>query len=143
METLGQKQRRFVQLFGLLIEYGYQQGFEMTFGEAFRSDEQAEINALGKTGRAALAELLADNDYQGLAYAIGNNVGGGIKNSLHCVRLAVDINLFKDGKYLTDSEDYKVLGDYWKSLGLDCAWGGDFKPKPDGNHFSIEFQGRK
>ena len=34
----------------------------------------------------------------------------GHKNSMHRKRLAVDLNLFKDGKYLTDSEDHKFLG---------------------------------
>ena len=34
--SLGSKQRLFTQLIGLLIEYAYQQGYELTFGDAFR-----------------------------------------------------------------------------------------------------------
>jgi len=70
---------------------------------------------------------------------------GHSKNSLHYSRLAQDINLFKDGVYLKDTEAYRPLGEYWKSLsdaGYECCWGGDFKNK-DGNHFSIAYQGRK
>lgn len=72
--------------------------------------------------------------------------------SLHHLGLAQDILLYKDGIYLTDSADYLFLGSFWKELGvkkgLDLAWGGDFKksdgtPKPDGNHFSFAWEGRK
>ena len=34
--TLGQKQRQFTRMIGLLIEYAYQQGYELTMGDAFR-----------------------------------------------------------------------------------------------------------
>jgi hypothetical protein len=64
-----------------------------------------------------------------------------MKNSLHYEGLAVDIDLFKDGKYLDRTDDHEVFGEYWKSLHPDCVWGGDFG-SPDGNHYSIKFQGR-
>ena len=114
METLGEKQRRFTRLIGLLIEWAYANGYELTFGDAFRSVEQAKLNAAA---------------------------GKGIISSLHCERLAIDLNLFKLGTYQTASEAYAPLGAYWESLGADCAWGGRFS-KPDGNHFSIRFGGR-
>jgi len=113
-ETLGQKQRRFVRLVGLLIEYAYDNGMELTFGEAWRTPEQAKLNA---------------------------QAGKGIVNSLHIERLAVDLNLFLDGVYQTDSAAYTKLGEYWESLAPDCAWGGRFT-RPDGNHFSVRHGGR-
>lgn len=113
-ETLGDKQRRFARLVGLLIEWSYANGFELTFGDAYRSVEQAKANAAA---------------------------GKGIINSLHCERLAIDLNLFRHGEYQTSSSAYEPLGAYWESLGTDCAWGGRFT-KPDGNHFSIRFGGR-
>jgi len=54
-------------------------------------------------------------------------------DSFHYKRLAADLNLFKDGVYLTKTEDHRPLGDEWKRLG--GTWGGDFKRK-DGNHYS-------
>lgn len=114
--TLGEQQRRFTRLIGQLIIFAYGNGYELTFGDAYRSPEQAALNAAA---------------------------GKGIANSLHSQRLAVDFNLFKDGKYLAKSEDYKSLGDYWKSLDSLCCWGGDFKPTADGNHFSMTYGGRK
>lgn len=113
-ESLGAKQRRFTKLVGLLIEYAYANGMELTFGDAYRSPEQARANAAR---------------------------GAGIVNSLHCERLAIDMNLFIDGKYQTDSSAYAKLGEYWESLGPECAWGGRFS-RPDGNHFSIRHGGR-
>ena len=55
------------------------------------------------------------------------------KKSYHKLGLAIDLNLFQDGVYLTASSDHLPLGTYWESLG--GTWGGRF-PKPDGNHYS-------
>lgn len=64
----------------------------------------------------------------------------GHPNSVHRKRLAVDLNLFKDGKYLSATEDHKVLGEWWKSQHPLARWGGDFE---DGNHYSFEYEGMK
>lgn len=114
--TLSQKQRIFPLRIARLIEELPSLGYEVAFAEAYRSPEQADQNAAK---------------------------GIGIKNSLHTLRLAIDLLLFKDGIYLTKSEDYKLAGDFWKSLswgGAICCWGGDFA-MPDGDHFSIEHNG--
>lgn len=60
------------------------------------------------------------------------------KNSLHYSRLAIDLNLFKDGQYLTSTKSHLPFGKYWESLG--GSWGGRFN---DGNHYSLEHHGRK
>jgi len=65
---------------------------------------------------------------------------GHMKNSNHFIRLAQDFNLFEKDKYLRDSESYSRLGQAWKALDPINRWGGDFK-KPDGNHFSILWDG--
>jgi hypothetical protein len=111
--TLREQQALFVQLVGRLIGWAYLNGFELTFGEAWRTPEQALLNA---------------------------KHGKGIANSLHIDRLAIDFNLFLDGKFLSDSANHKPLGTYWKSLHPLCRWGGDFG---DGNHYSMEWGGRK
>src|SRR3990167_3843271 len=109
--TLGQKQRKFTRMIALLIMHAYDHGYELTFAEAYRTPEQAALNA---------------------------KAGKGISDSLHLDRLAVDFNLFKDGKYLTATDDHKPLGEYWESIG--GSWGGRFN---DGNHYSLEHGGRK
>lgn len=64
---------------------------------------------------------------------------GHMKGSLHYLKLAIDINLFdKDGKFLDKTEDHRVLGEFWKSIG--GSWGGDFS-NSDGGHYSLEYNG--
>ena len=58
--------------------------------------------------------------------------------SLHRKRLAVDFNLFKDGIWLRQTEEHRLLGEYWESIG--GSWGGRFG---DGNHYSLEHEGFK
>lgn len=114
--TLREKQSIFVNLVAELIFEAQKMGYALTFGETFRCPEEA----------LRLAKL-----------------GKGIKNSLHTQRLAIDLNLFKNGKFMSNTEDHKLLGEWWEaqSFGdIKCTWGGRFN---DGNHYSIEHGGRK
>jgi hypothetical protein len=112
--TLGEQQRRFLPFVAKLIDFAYASGYELTAGELYRTPQQAALNAQS---------------------------GAGIAHSLHTQRLAVDLQLFVNGVYQTDTPAYKPLGDYWKSLDPDAAWGGDFEHRPDSNHFSLSFGG--
>lgn len=141
METLSQKQQRFAHSLALLIVKMVGEGFQVTFGEVKRSDEQAWINAIGEPGRLALAAWCDTNKLSGLAAALRNNGKAfGVVNSVHQLQLAADLNLFKDGVYLADSESHRHFGEWWEGLGPDFRWGGRFK---DGNHYSIEHNGVK
>jgi len=102
-------QWRFTAMTGALILFAYASGYTLTVGNA-RTDRGCTV------------------------------CGGGKRKptSLHFEGLAIDLNLFKDGKYLTGTEDYRELGEYWESIG--GAWGGRFN---DGNHFSLAYGGRK
>jgi len=57
-------------------------------------------------------------------------------NSLHYSRCAIDLNLFKDGKFLDKTEDHEELGKLWESLNPKCRWGGHFLNK-DGGHYEM------
>jgi hypothetical protein len=67
----------------------------------------------------------------GLEFTFGESYDddniGHMKGSLHYIRLAQDLNLFKDGKFLS-----------WESIG--GSWGGRFN---DGNHYSLAYGGKK
>lgn len=115
MSALRDQQSKFVVLVAKLIEWSTTNGYELTFSEAWRSPEEAMIHAKD---------------------------GSGIVNSLHLVRLAVDLNLFKDGMNLTSKEDFAPLGAFWKTLDPLCCWGGDFQ-RPDSDHFSMTWHGIK
>lgn len=62
----------------------------------------------------------------------------GAARSLHKIRLAVDLNLFRNGRYLRSTKAHEPLGVFWEGLG--GSWGGRFN---DGNHYSLEHGGRK
>ena len=59
-------------------------------------------------------------------------------DSLHKKRLAVDFNVFRNGKLLQSGNDFIDLGEFWESIG--GTWGGRFN---DGCHFSMEHEGMK
>lgn len=104
-------QQQFVLNVSRLIGHIYDHKYTCTFGEAYRTPEQAAIYA---------------------------EEGKGIVNSQHCKRLAIDLNLFDAlGRYLTDVEDYRQFGAYWKALDHHNRWGGDFHLL-DGNHFEVD-----
>ena len=113
--TLSSKQSIFLRNVASLIVWAYGEGYFLTFGEAYRPKEMAEIYA---------------------------KKGKGIKSSLHCDRLAIDFNLFINGKFMTKTEDHRPLGEFWKGLNPMNCWGGDFKRK-DGNHYSMRHGKRK
>lgn len=110
--TLGQKQRKFVRMIADLIVWAYDNGYELTFGDAYRDPR--------------------------LHGQMGWKVGYGAASSCHKIRLAVDFNLFKDGVFLESTEAHTPLGEQWEKMG--GVWGGRFN---DGNHYSLEHEGKK
>jgi hypothetical protein len=142
--SLQKKQARFARMVANLILYADRIGYDVTFGEAYRSDEQAVINAKGATGREDIAQRI-EATHPDLAAALRNNgKAAGIAASLHCDRLAVDLMLFRrdattgEAVYLPRTVDHKPLGEFWESIG--GTWGGRFG---DGNHYSLGHGGRK
>ena len=113
-ETLGQKQERFMRLLPRLIDKAHALGFEVRGGDLYR-----------------------DPRVHG---ELGVKMGYGHPKSAHKQKLAIDLNLFKDGKFLSATEDHKPLGEWWELQAPDCRWGGRFN---DGNHYSIEVDGVK
>ena len=111
---LGDKQKFFARLVPRLIDKAHELGYQVTFGDLYR--DPRSHGAVGTRG------------VYGSAY------------SCHKSRLAIDLNLFKDGKYLTRTEDHRELGEWWESQNSLCCWGGRFN---DGNHYSLEHEGRK
>lgn len=55
-------------------------------------------------------------------------------NSNHKLKCAIDLNLFKDGKFLQATADHKELGEWWEQQHELCRWGGRFN---DGNHYEL------
>lgn len=114
--TLGQKQRLFARMTARLYDFIWSKGYEFTKGDAYRDPK--------------------------LHGELGVKKGYGHAKSGHKLRLAEDINLFKDIDgdgdldYLEKTEYHREIGEFWESLG--GSWGGRFQ---DGNHYSIEHEG--
>jgi len=112
---LGKKQELFARLYWRLLQHIEEAGYQVRIGETWRSKAAAEDNA---------------------------RRGVGIINSVHRLKLAVDLNLFKNGRYLTSSDDHQAFGAWWEDQHELCRWGGRFKNR-DGNHYSLEHHGVK
>jgi hypothetical protein len=112
---LWQQQSIFALNVSKLISYINIQNFYCTLGDAYRCPEMAAIYA---------------------------KEGKGINDSLHCKRLAIDLNLFDlNGDYLQDSKYYEPFGEYWETLHDNNRWGGKFIKNggkiSDPNHFEM------
>ena len=118
--SLLHKRQYFATLIPRLINKAIELGFDVAVGEVQRGKEQAAHNATIKLGS---------------------------KRSLHIDGLAIDLMLYKDDTWLTNSDDYRPLGEWWEKQSslpeIECVWGGRFKEPVDGNHFSIKHEGRK
>lgn len=88
-------------------------GYQVTLGEAWRPKQVAAIYA---------------------------QQGKGITRSLHIQRLAIDLNIFRDGVWLDAVDTCLPAGRLWESYQITdilFCWGGRFQ-SPDIFHFSFE-----
>ncbi len=118
--TLSQKQQIFAKNVGKLIAYAFDNGYALTFGEAYRPQEMQDLYMKQGKTKAAYSQ--------------------------HTQKLAVDFNLFVGGVYKNDTPSYQKLGAYWMTLHPLNRWGGDwdrdgsYKDEKflDGNHFEMQ-----
>lgn len=112
--SLRKKQSEFAKLVGKLILKAYDLGYEVTLGDAYR-----------------------DPRVHG---AMGVRKSYSHPKSAHKIRLAIDLNLFKNGEFLETTEGHRPLGEWWEKQHPDARWGGRFD---DANHYSFENEGVK
>lgn len=109
--ALLQAQWKFMRMVPLLIAKAHEMGFEVTLGDGYRDPRAfGEMNSLSGPYGAA--------------------------RSAHKQRLAIDLNLFLNGRLVTATAGHQKLGEFWESLGGN--WGGRFR---DGNHYSLMHDG--
>ena len=110
--SLGSRQRQFSLNIAKLIIFAHENGYGITFGDAYR-DPRMYGNW-------------------------GDSKGYSSPHSVHKIRLAVDLNLFEDGEYLTGDDarlGHGFLHDYWDTLN------GSERIRKDLNHYSFTFNG--
>ena len=109
--SINKKQFRFSKAVASLINYAYSNGYTITMGDAYR-------------------DARVHGDY-------GEKKSYSHPKSTHKKRLAIDLNLFKNGKYITSRYNtvWKLLHDYWEVLG------GSEMIQNDVEHFSFAHEG--
>lgn len=112
MSTLLKYQFIFSENVGKLIFFAYSRNFQITLGEAYRTQYQQD-------------------QYFRSGYSK-------VKYSNHQNRLAIDLNLFINGLTCNDRKYYEVLGDYWTKLHPYNKWGGHYKTLDDIYHFELK-----
>jgi hypothetical protein len=112
--SLRKLQSEFARIVPRLIDKAYEMGYEVTLGDAYR-DPRVH-------GRMGVRKSYSH------------------PKSAHKVKLAIDLNLFRDGEYLETTEDHRPLGEWWEQQHPLARWGGRFD---DGNHYSFEWEGVK
>lgn len=103
------EQFAFLKDFCKLVSFAESIGFVVTAGEMWRPPEMQQIYV--KTGRSKTMK------------------------SKHLDRLAVDLNFFKNGKYIQDYNSLVEIGKFWESLDSKNRWGGHFSSFKDLPHF--------
>lgn len=106
---LSTQQQKFTTDIANLILYADSIGYSLTFGECWRSRYQQ-----------------AEYVRKGLSTTM---------NSKHLKRLAVDFNVFIDGRLTYDKDKIEPLGTYWEELDKHNIWGGRWVSIPDTCHF--------
>ena len=92
-----------------LFVWLYEHSYEWSFGEAWRTPEQQAIYL-----QAGKSKTM---------------------NSFHLKRLAIDLNIFKDGRLLATKEEMQTIGNAWESMCAQNTWGGNWKNFKDIPHF--------
>jgi len=112
--SLGKRQEHFSRAYPLLVLYIQYLGYEVRTGDAERN-------------KKVFGEL-------------GESKGYGHKNSCHKIKLAIDLNITKDGVYLRGqaAEDaHSLFHNFWDMLG------GSKRIPHDLNHYSFEHNGMR
>ena len=107
--SLRNQQSEFAKDVIKLLQFIFDNGFEITFGETLRTEyQQKEYVRTGKS------------------HTMKSN---------HLRKLAIDLNFFKNGELTYDKSELQFIGDYWESLNEFNRWGGNFKGFVDSPHF--------
>jgi hypothetical protein len=122
---LSTEQQKFTVDIAKLILFANTHCIELTFGEAYRTEDQQQLYFNGKTVEIIDGEL-------GLAKVKRKS---STMNSNHLKRLAVDFNFFINGGLTYEKEAVKVLGEFWESLDEKNKWGGNYESFTDTPHF--------
>jgi peptidoglycan L-alanyl-D-glutamate endopeptidase CwlK len=107
--SLGKKQEIFSKNLHLLVAHIYDLGFQIRRGECHRPYFMQQHYV--RTGRSKTLK------------------------GRHPQKMAADLFIFKDGKWISSKEELQGIGDYWESLDCENEWGGNWTDFVDTPHF--------
>lgn len=136
MTELLSRQIHFTMLTAIFIAEVYRRGYVITTGDGERNPmafgEFGEPGPYGHPKSNHKRRLAHDwHLYKWVGTGTPIHRGDGSFDYSHCSGQWV---------YCSKTEDHYDLGQFWKGLNPLCRWGGDFR-SPDGNHYSLEYQG--
>lgn len=124
--NLSESQQKFTLNIAKLIQKAEELNIKLTFGEAFRTQDQEYLYFHGLTigPKGTL---------------IPTQRKSWTMNSNHLKRLAVDFNFFVNGELVYDEKNPELiaLGEYWEGLAPENRWGGFWQQTPDAPHFEM------
>lgn len=125
--TLREKQSLFALLLAQLIVWIDSKGWAVTLADV-GVGELRKVQLLGVNGKPTGPKMQALDRVH-------------MKGSLHYSRLAADLNLFVNGKWIQSGSHpaWTAIGERWESLDPLCRWGGRFA---DSNHVSLAHGGK-
>jgi len=127
---LSEKQIYFRDMVMVLFTWANLKGYEFSIGEVYRPGElKYQCPHCNNVIEFSLQDVYI---YMGRSLA---------KYSRHQDKLALDMSLYIMGKYITDKEAYRPIGEFWKSLDPLNRWGGDWENKGFSDPFHIEYSG--
>ena len=124
--TLREKQSAFLVNVAKLILWADTQGYQLTGGELGRTTDQQILYYRGYTIK----------DENGIISLVKANKLSKTMDSKHLKKLAIDLYLFKNNKYISSNDEYKPLAEFWVSLHPDNVAG--YYWNFDGNHFEMK-----
>ena len=131
--SINEKQVEFMRTLTAFLSWCFQNDYFVIGGELYRSKEQAIINSYKDADwRKRLFSMLG---------MVPNNPTG-ILNSVHRMKMAIDLFRYLNGTVSWDVDDYREMGEKWESMHPLARWGGNFRNR-DAVHFSFEHGGIK
>jgi len=115
--SLSDEQWEFLQDVSELIRWAKANNFKLTGGELYRTQDQQKLYYYGK-------RIVVHKD--GVLSCIDDKKRSKTLRSRHTERLAIDLNVFVNGRLAWEPEDLKSIGEFWKSLNPQNVWGGDW-----------------
>ena len=113
---MSDRQWEFVRDISKLIVWADENGYKMTFGEGYRTQDQQNLYYYG------LKTMVNNGD----VFLVEDKTRSKVPVSRHQDRMAHDFNIFVDGELTYDPDRIRPLGEYWKSLHPKNVRGGDW-----------------